>query len=183
LSFRKVDERRLFDGDFVHVALATFEGESGERFDREVVRHRGAVAVVALTPDGTRAVCVTQFRPSIEEVLLEIPAGMRDVDGEPPEETARRELEEEAGLRAVGPLDHLVTYVVAVGMTDETLSIYLCRETAPCPARPQSAEEELMEVVEVALDDVPAMIADGRLRDGKTIIGLLLARDRVDRLR
>lgn len=181
MSFRKVGERRVFDGGFVHVAVATFEGPDGSTFDREVVRHRGAVAVVALTADGARAVLVRQFRPAIEEDLLEIPAGMRDVDGEPTEETARRELEEEAGLRAVGPLEHLTTYAVAVGMTDELLTIYLCRETEPCEARPQSAEEELMAVVEVALDDVPAMIARGDIRDGKTIVGLLLARDRVDR--
>jgi ADP-ribose pyrophosphatase len=179
LSFRKVDERAVFDGGFVHVVVATFEGADGDRFEREIVRHRGAVAVVALTGDGRRAVLVRQFRPAIAEDLLEIPAGMLDVDGESPEDAARRELEEEAGLRALGPLEHLTTYVVAVGMTDETLSVYLCRDTEPCDARPQSAEEELMEVVEVALDDVPAMIADGRIRDGKTIVGLLLARDRV----
>ena len=179
MSFRKVDERRTYDGHFVHVAVATFEAEDGSRFEREIIRHRGAVGVVALTPDGRSVVLVRQYRVAIEDVLLEIPAGIRDVDGEPPEETARRELEEEAGLRAVGPLELLTEYVVAVGLTDELLSVYLCRETEACDARPQSAEEELMEVVEVALDDVPAMIADGRLRDGKTIIGLLLARDRV----
>ena len=179
MSFRKVDERRTYDGHFVHVAVATFEAEDGSTFEREIIRHRGAVAVVALTPDGRSVVLVRQYRVAIEEDLLEIPAGVRDVDDEPPEETARRELEEEAGLRAVGPLELLTEYVVAVGLTDETLAVYLCRETEACDARPQSAEEELMEVVEVALDDVPAMIADGRIRDGKTIIGLLLARDRV----
>ena len=179
MSFRKVDERRTYDGHFVHVAVATFEAADGSTFEREIIRHRGAVAVVALTGDGRSAVLVRQYRPAIEQDLLEIPAGMRDVDGEPPEETARRELEEEAGLRAVGPLELLVEYVVAVGLTDETLSIYLCRGTERCDARPQSAEEEQMEVVEVALADVPAMIADGRIRDGKTIIGLLLARDRL----
>jgi 8-oxo-dGTP pyrophosphatase MutT (NUDIX family) len=176
--FKKVDERRTYDGHFVHVAVATFEAEDGSTFEREIIRHRGAVGVVALTADGRSAVLVRQYRVAIEDVLLEIPAGVRDVDGEPPEETARRELEEEAGLRAVGPLELLTEYVVAVGLTDETLSIYLCRETEACESRPQSAEEALMEVVEVALDDVPAMIADGRIRDGKTIIGLLLARDR-----
>jgi ADP-ribose pyrophosphatase len=179
VSFRKVDERTVHDGGFIRVVSATFEGQDGSTFEREIVRHRGAVAVVALTADGTRAVLVRQYRVAIEDVLLELPAGMRDVDDEAPEETARRELEEEAGLRAVGPLELLTEYVVAVGMTDETLTLYLCRETEPCDSRPQSAEEELMEVVEVALDDVPAMIADGRIRDGKTIIGLLLARDRV----
>jgi ADP-ribose pyrophosphatase len=134
--------------------------------------------VVPLTDDG-EVVCVRQYRPAVDRWMLELPAGVRDVDGEPPEETARRELEEEAGRRAVGSMELLTEYIVAVGLTDETLAIYLCRQTEACDARPQSAEEELMEVVEVALDDVPAMIADGRIRDGKTIIGLLLALDRV----
>ena len=162
----------------MRVVVATFEGEDGVRFEREIVRHRGAVGVVALTADGQRAVLVRQYRTAIEAELLEIPAGIRDVEGEAPEETARRELEEEAGLRALGPLELLTEYVVAAGLTDERLAVYLCRETEPCEARPQSAEEALMEVVEVALDDVPAMIADGRITDGKTIIGLLIARDR-----
>lgn len=179
MSFRKVGERRSYDGHFVHVAVVTFAGSDGTTFEREVIRHRGAVSVVALTPDQRSAVLVRQFRAAIADVVLEVPAGMCDVDGEPTELTARRELEEEAGLRAVGALELLTEYVVAVGLTDEIMTIYLCRETEPCPARPQSAEEELMEVVEVALDDVPAMIADGRIRDAKTIIGLLLARDRV----
>lgn len=175
--FRKTAERRVYDGGFVHVAIATFEGPDGSSFERELIRHRGAVAVVALTHDAERVVLVRQYRPTIETELLELPAGVRDVEGEPPEETGRRELEEEAGLRAIGPMELLTEYVVAVGLTDETLAVYLCRQTEPCPARPQSAEEELMEVVEVPFADVPAMIADGRIRDGKTIIGLLLARD------
>ena len=178
MSFERIGERTVHDGRFVKVVVATFSGPDGTTFDRELIRHRGAVGCVALTPDGTRAVLVRQYRPAVEADVLEIPAGVRDVEGEPTEETARRELEEEAGLRAVGPLEHLVDYVVAVGLTDEVMSLYLCRETEPCEARPQSAEEELMEVVEVALDEVPAMIADGRITDAKTIIGLLLARDR-----
>lgn len=179
MSFEKVGERTVYDGPFVHVVVATFRAADGSTFDRELIRHRGAVACVALTDDGRRAVLVRQYRPAIEADVLEIPAGIRDVDGEPTEETARRELEEEAGLRAIGPMEHLIDYVVAVGLTDEIMSIYLCRSTAPCEVRPQSAEEELMTVEEVALDDVPAMIADGRLRDAKTIIGLLLARERL----
>ena len=179
MSFRKTDERRVYDGHFVHVAIATFAGPDGGTIEREIIRHRGAVGVVALTADGRSAVLVRQYRPTIENDLLEIPAGMRDVEGEPPEETARRELEEEAGLRAVGDLELLTEYVVAAGLTDEIFSLYLCRTTEACEARPQSAEEELMEVVHVALDDVPAMIADGRIRDAKTIIGLLLTRDRM----
>ena len=179
MPFRKVDERPVFEGGFVHVAVASFEGPDGQRFDRELIRHRGAVGVVALTGGGRRAALVRQYRVTIEDELLEIPAGIRDVEGEAPDATARRELEEEAGLRAVGELELLTEYVVAVGLTDETMHLYLCHDTEACDSRPQSAEEALMQVVEVDLDAVPAMIADGRIRDGKTIIGLLLARARL----
>jgi ADP-ribose pyrophosphatase len=175
LSFRKVDERPVHDGQFVHVVVATFEGPDGNRFERELVRHRGAVGVIALTPDGRSAVLVRQYRATVEEELLEIPAGLLDVDGESTEDAARRELEEEVGLRAVGPLELLTEFFVAVGMTDERFTLYLCRETEPCATSPQSAEEELMSVEEVALADVDALIADGRVKDAKTIIALLLA--------
>lgn len=176
-SFRKVDEEVVHDGRFVKVAVATFEG-GGSTFTRELVRHRGAVGVVALDDDG-RAVLVRQFRPALEEDLLEIPAGMLDVDGESPAAAAARELEEEAGLRVVGDLELLARYAVAPGLTDEWFEVYLARATEACEARPQSAEEEVMTVERVALDDVPAMIADGRLHDAKSMIGLLLARERL----
>ena len=174
--FRKVAERRVHEGPFVHVAVATFEGPDGSRFERELIRHAGAAAVVALTRGGTHAVLVRQYRPAIDDELLEIPAGKLDVDGEPPIEAARRELEEEAGRRVVGELELLSRYAVAVGLTDEWMYLYLCRESEPCEARPEGIEEEHMQIVEVALADVPALVADGTLRDAKTIIGLLLAR-------
>ena len=179
MTFRKVGERTVYDGRFVHVVSATFESADGSRFDRELIRHRGAVGVVAIR-DG-RVVLVRQFRPTVDADVLEIPAGMLDVDGEEPEHAARRELEEEAGLRAIGPLELLTHYYVAIGVSDETMSIYLCRDAEPCTARPQSTEEEHIQVEEVALDDVQSMIDDGRIKDAKTIIGLLHAQRIVGR--
>lgn len=176
MSFRRIDERAVHDG-FVRVAIATFEAPDGARFEREIVRHGRAVAVVPLV--GERVVLVRQYRPAIDEHLLELPAGMIDVDGESPEATARRELEEEAGRRATGPLERLTEYWVAAGLMDELMTVYLCRESEPCDARPQSAEESHMEIVEVPLAEVPAMIASGEVHDAKTIVGLLLAIERL----
>jgi 8-oxo-dGTP pyrophosphatase MutT (NUDIX family) len=176
--FRKVDEQSTYEGQFVHVAVATFEGPDGT-FTREVVRHRGAVGVVALVDDGRSAVMVRQYRPTLERELLEIPAGMLDVEGESAAAAAARELEEEAGLRAVGDLELLSRYAVAPGLTDEWFEVYLARSVEPCEARPQSAEEEHMTVSTLRLDEVPALVADGTLEDAKSIIGLLLARERI----
>ena len=179
-SFRKVSEQVVHGGQrFVTVVEATFEAPDGSRFTREIVRHRGAVGVVALDDDGRRAVLVRQYRATLERDLLEIPAGMLDVDGEAPADAAVRELEEEAGLRAVGPVERLARYAVAPGLTDEWFEVFLVRSVEPCDARPQSAEEAVMTVEWVALDDVPALVASGELEDAKSIIGLLLARDRV----
>jgi len=175
--FRKVDERVIHDGGFLRVVSATFEGPDGHRFDRELVRHPGAVGVVAV--DGDEVVLVRQYRAAIEAELLEIPAGKLDVHGESGADAAVRELEEEAGLRPVGPVELLSRYVVAVGMSDEWFECYLARAVTSCAASPQGAEEEAMTVERVRLADVPAMIADGRIHDAKTIIGLLLARDRL----
>jgi len=181
LTFRHVGEERVFDGRFVHVAVATFEGPDGQTFEREVVRHRGAVGVVALTDGGTSVALVRQFRAAAGEDVLEIPAGMLDVDGESKEDAARRELEEEVGLRAIGPLEQLTEYYVAVGMTDEVFTLFLCRDTETCDARPQSSEEEHMTVEHVAIADVDGMIRDGRVRDAKTIVALLLVQRMVGR--
>jgi len=78
---------------------ATFESPDGRTFERDIVRHPGAVAVVAVD-DQRHATLVRQYRPSVGTFVLEIPAGTCDVDGEEAEATARRELAEEAGLEA-----------------------------------------------------------------------------------
>src|SRR4051794_13721714 len=97
--FRKRDERVVHRGSLITVAVGTFEDPDGEAFERDLVHHPGAVSVVAIEDDG-RVVMVRQYRAAVDAELLEIPAGKRDVEGESPEATAARELEEEVGLRA-----------------------------------------------------------------------------------
>jgi 8-oxo-dGTP pyrophosphatase MutT (NUDIX family) len=177
-GFTKVDERLLHQGHVISLALGTFRSPDGAEFERELVRHPGAVSVVPLLDDGSTVVLVRQYRAAIDDLLLEIPAGKRDVAGEPPERTAARELEEEVGYRA-GRIEELGQFYNSVGFSDEHSWVYLGRDLEPCASDAQGIEETHMTVEHVDLADVPAMVADGRLRDAKTIIGLTLTIERL----
>lgn len=176
-AFRQLGERQIWRGHVLTLVEASFEAPDGERFDREVVRHPGAVSVVAVD-DGGRAVLVRQFRAALNAELLEIPAGKRDVDGESPELTAERELAEEVALRA-GRLELLAEFYNTPGFCDERAFVYLARDLSPVDGSLQGPEERHLTVERVALADVPARIAAGDLVDAKSIIGLLLARERL----
>ena len=175
-AFRKVAEREVYAGQRTTVVVATFEAPDGSTFERDIVRHPGAVGVVPIVDEGTAALLVRQFRAPFGREVLEIPAGIRDVPGEPPEQTARRELEEEVGMRA-GRVERLCEFYNAAGGSDEITHVYMALDLDPCDAAPQGIEEAHMTVERVSLDDVPTLIAAGSLTDAKTIIGLTLARE------
>lgn len=137
--------------------------------EREVVRHPGACAVVALTPDGD-VLLVRQFREAIRKELLEIPAGIFDVEGETGAECAARELLEETGYRAT-MLEPLCSIYTSPGFTDERIEIYLAEaEPSGVPA------DEPIEVVIMPLSDTRSAIERGDIVDAKTVVGLLLVR-------
>ncbi|HXQ59509.1 MAG TPA: NUDIX hydrolase [Acidimicrobiales bacterium] len=158
----------------ISVVEATFAAPDGTAFSRDIVRHPGAVAVVAVTDAGD-VLLVRQYRGAVDRVLLEIPAGTRDVDGEPPEDTARRELLEEVGVHA-GRLQVLGTMLNSPGFCDEETHLFLATGLEAGDHDREGVEEQHMEVVTVPLDDVDRLVASGELVDGQTIIGLLLAR-------
>jgi ADP-ribose pyrophosphatase len=176
--FRHLDDEVVFEGHAISLVVGTYEAPDGSRFRREVVRHPGAVSVVPVHPDGT-VTLVRQYRAALDDELLEIPAGKCDVAGEAAEVTAQRELAEEVGLRA-GRLDLLAEFVNSAGFSDEHSWVFLGRDLEEVPSDVQGVEEQHMTVERVALAEVPAMIADRRLLDAKTIIGLTLARERVE---
>ncbi|HEX4821074.1 MAG TPA: NUDIX hydrolase, partial [Acidimicrobiales bacterium] len=103
-----------------------------------------------------------------------------DVDGEPPATTARRELAEEVGLEADN-VELLGEFYNSPGFCDEHSYSYLATGLTSCATAPVGPEEEVMQIVHVALDDVPGLISSGELTDAKSIIGLLLARARLAR--
>lgn len=175
-SFRLQGEEAVYDGHVMRVVIGTFEGPDGDTFTRDIIRHPGAVAVLPLHEDGT-VTLVRQYRAPLDQHVLEIPAGIRDVEGEPTEETAVRELAEEVGLGA-DRLEHLVSFHNAPGMSDEVVDVYLATGLRTVESDAQGPEEEAMTIERHHLDDLAAMIADGRLTDAKTVIAVALVRAR-----
>jgi ADP-ribose pyrophosphatase len=172
-GFRKVSERLVATGAVINLSVGTFESPDGQTFERDLVRHPGAVIVVPVVGD-THVLLVRQYRAAVEEDLLELPAGKRDVPGEPTEVTAARELEEEVGRRA-GRLELLGRFYNSPGFSNELSWCYLARDLAEVPNDLQGIEEQYLTVEAVALADVDRLIAEGQIVDGKTIIGLSLA--------
>ncbi|HUZ09965.1 MAG TPA: NUDIX hydrolase [Acidimicrobiales bacterium] len=173
-GFRQVGEEEIFGGWLFRVARTHLVDPDGEAFDRDVVRHPGAVAVVPVADDGT-VTLVRQFRPALGRSVLEIPAGTCDVDGEPLEETARRELAEEAGLDASG-LRRLAAVHNSPGYTDQLTTIFLATGLSPCPTDRSGVEERFMSTETFDLGDLPTLVDDGTLVDETTVLGLWLAR-------
>jgi ADP-ribose pyrophosphatase len=177
-GFRIVDSETLCDAGFLSMARLHVASDSGEEFDRHVVRHPGAVVVVpviARGDGGHDAVLVRQWRVATGQALLEVPAGKRDVDGEAPETTANRELEEEIGFVA-GRLDELAEFYNSPGFCDEYTHLFLATELEATARAAVSHEEAAMTIERVALDRVDELVAARELVDAKSIIGLLLAR-------
>lgn len=172
MAFEKIGERVVHEGAVVTFTVGTFRSPDGVVLERDVVKHPGAVSVVPV--DGDEVILVRQYRAALGRDLLEIPAGKRDVPGEPPEATAARELEEEIGMRAA-TLVPLAEFYNSAGFSDEYSYVYLATDLETGEQSLQGVEEQHMTVERYRLDDVPAMIAAHELVDAKTIIGLLLA--------
>ncbi|CAI8364479.1 MAG: Methanol dehydrogenase activator [Acidimicrobiales bacterium AG-410-I20] len=169
-NFRKVSETVLHEGFVVTYSQAVFEGPQGEVLERDVVRHPGAVAVVAL--DKGDVILVNQYRPALEMNTLEIPAGKLDMPGETKTEAARRELIEETGYDC-GEITLLLEFHNSAGFTDEITSIYLARELTPTEAKAVSVEEEYLTVIRLPVEEALRLLNDKKITDAKTVIGLL----------
>jgi ADP-ribose pyrophosphatase len=176
---------------FEHETVARTERYRGPIFDvvtdevtmsdgrtamRDVVRNKGAVVVVALD-EQDRVVLIKQYRHALGARIWELPAGLRDVDGEDPALTAARELAEEADLTA-GRFDKLVELHTSPGFSTEHVLVYLARDLAEVPDTDRFArhdEEADLEVVRVALDEAVAMVLRGEITNAAAVAGLLAA--------
>lgn len=168
-------ERERFDGGFFKVVTGTFVGPDGFTFEREVVRHPGAVCVVPLESDGRHVIMIRQYRGSIDDTVLELPAGKRDIPDEDPAICAARELAEEIG-RDAGRLSEVARFYNSPGFSDEETICFLAVGLTEREREAQGVEEENITLERVSLADIEELMIAGDLIDAKSIIGLLAAR-------
>jgi 8-oxo-dGDP phosphatase len=150
-----------------------------EPFSRLVVEHPGAAIVLALDAQD-RALCLWQYRHAVRETLVQLPAGLLDVDGEEPLDVARRELAEEAGLEARS-WTHLTSAYSSPGITAEMSHYFLARdltEVGRGDFQPEHEEAE-MELAWIPFADLHDAVAGGRLRDAHLALAVLLAGSRL----
>lgn len=165
--------RRIHTGRVINLDIDTVRYPDGSTGELEMVRHPGAAAVVpiASAPDGHDPVILMlrQYRYATGGELWEIPAGRLE-PGEPPEQCARRELLEEAGVTA-GRLEPLTTIWTTPGFTDESIHLFAASDLKAGTAAREA--DEFLEVVPTPLTRVLELIRDGSLRDAKTLVAIL----------
>ena len=169
-----VERRVIHRGRFINFRIDTIEDPQGKRHTREVVEHPGAVCVIPLLGDDV--LMVRQWRTPVEQVVLELPAGTLDLaeDGsiEDPGEAAPRELREETGYQA----EHwraLGRFWTGPGFTQEEMHLYLATDLRPLDEYRGPDVDEYLDLVRMPWRQAVAEAEAGRMRDAKTLVGLL----------
>ncbi len=171
-----LESEEVYKGKIITIKRDTLTRGDGKNFVRETAVSSDAVAVVAIDEQG-RILLIRQYRHPMGRPVWEIPAGKMDVDGEQPEETAIRELQEETDTTAES-VELLTLFLNSAGWTNEKTYVYLAKGLRNVPEFQRENEEADIEKKWVSLEDAYEMVITGELDDAKTVIGILLAKDR-----
>lgn len=163
-----INKKIAFVGKIFSVITGTARACNGDDVQRDIVDHKGGVAIVPIHND--RVILVNQFRISIASEVLEIPAGRLEQSDESPIERAALELEEEIGFKA-RDLKLLTVYYSSVGFTNEKMHIFLASQLTKFKRRGDSDEDIRLRYVKIT--DIETMLKSGEIKDAKTIIGLI----------
>ncbi|MDF2840457.1 MAG: hydrolase [Clostridia bacterium] len=166
---KTIDVKQIFNGKIIKVELQTVELCNKNKAEREIVRHRGGVAILPVTDDN-EVILVRQFRKPYDEELLEVPAGKIDHD-ELPETCGIRELKEETGYSA-SKISYLTTMYPSPGYTDEKITIF--KAEGLNEGSLSLDEDEFLSVEKYKLAEAVDMVKSGDIRDAKSIIAILL---------
>jgi len=174
---KQLETKTVYTGKIVKVREDVAELQNGRKAYREVVEHPGGVCMVAVTNE-SKVVMVRQFRYTVGEELLEIPAGKLET-GEEPIMCAMRELSEETGYTATKWIDLDMIYPSA-GVYSESLYQFMALDLTPGDMHLD--ENELLSVEEIHIDELFEMIMSNKLRDAKSVFGILKAKFYLDNL-
>ncbi|MEI7024637.1 NUDIX hydrolase [Paenibacillus sp. y28] len=161
-----ISSEPIFKGKIISLQVDQVQLPSGETASREIVKHPGAVAVLALVED--KMLVVEQYRKPLERSQIEIPAGKLD-QGEALETAARRELEEETGYHG-GEWKHISSFYTSPGFADEIVHLYLAENLTQGQARPD--EDEFLTCELITLEQAQQLIREQRISDAKTIMAV-----------
>ncbi|MFT8322008.1 MAG: NUDIX hydrolase [Bacillus sp. (in: firmicutes)] len=166
LQEKTISTKKIFDGRIITVQVDEVELPNGKTSTRELVKHPGAVAVIAVTDEG-KLVMVEQYRKPLEKEIVEIPAGKLE-KGEDPAVCAERELEEETGY-GCKRLELLTSFYTSPGFADEIIHIYMAKGLFKLENAAGLDEDEFVNLMEVSLEEALEMVGNQRIFDAKTI--------------
>lgn len=172
----KISSKKIFKGEILSLYFDKVKLPNGKTATREKVEHPGAVAVVPINKK-RQVILIKQYRYPVEKDLIEIPAGKLD-RSEPPLECAKRELKEEAGISGKN-FDLLATIYTSPGFSNELMYIYLVTDFLEEENNPD--HDEFLQILKIDLNECIKMIEEGAICDAKSIIGILMARDRLSK--
>lgn len=167
---KTIHSEEIYDGKVIKLQVDDVTLPNGKTSKRELVKHPGAVAVIPITKD-KKIVFVEQYRKPLERSLVEIPAGKLE-EGESPEVTAVRELEEETGY-TTDKLTYVTSFYTSPGFADELIYIYLTTDLEPLEEAVPGDEDEFVELVELTLDEAMEYVKNQRIHDAKTNYAIL----------
>lgn len=161
-----ISSTRIYEGRIINLRVEDVLLPNGKVAGREIVEHRGAVAILPVTGD-KKIVMVKQYRKPADKELWEIPAGKLEQD-ESPDECARRELEEETGYS--GKLKKIFEFYTSPGFSNEYLHLYTATDLVP--GTQHLDPDELLDLREFTMDEIKKMTMSGSIKDAKTLIGI-----------
>ncbi|MEH7354063.1 NUDIX hydrolase [Neobacillus drentensis] len=169
LEEKTLQSEEIFSGKVISLHLQDVELPNGKQAKREIIKHPGAVAILAITNDN-KVVMVEQYRKALERTIVEIPAGKLE-KGEEPAVCARRELEEETGYECEH-LELLTSFYTSPGFADEIIHVFLAKGLTKKENAAALDEDEFVNLEELTLEEVEQYVKEQKIYDAKTIFAV-----------
>lgn len=165
LNEKTLSTKPIYSGKIIDLEIQEVLLPNGNKSKREIVKHPGAVAIIAITPE-SKLLLVRQYRKALEKTIVEIPAGKLEKN-EDPLECAKRELLEETGYECE-TLEYLSSFYTSPGFADELIHLYYS-DSLKGGKEQQPDEDEFLDVLEVTLEEAQELMKNKEIHDAKTV--------------